>query len=393
MKNHFDHVVVGGGPMGASAAKYLALSGARVLLISAPEPVAERTGLRSSHNDISRLTRGLDGSPVWAKLGHTSIARYQHLEKASGIRFFTESGCLTLLEGSAPNLTDVEANLLAVGATEGVVSDTLGSAELRERFSTLNVPPGSRGFHEKTNAGWLNPLDYVRAQVEVGRGAGLTVWSDIMTSASRTARGFTVQTEGGLECTSDHLLFAQGVYSLFADSPFRPRKLDVFARTVVRVELDPDQVAAMGGIPSMIVRGASDNDNCYLVPPVRYPDGKYYIKIGGGRRVHTLASRLQLDNWYYGDGDHEIAARLLSRLEGLLPATVPKRGISQACSIAVAPSGLPIIDKIHENVGVLTGGNGHAAKCGDELGRLGAEMMLENARWDDGYPVNAFSGS
>lgn len=392
MKNHFDHVVVGGGPMGASAAKYLALSGARVLLISAPEPAADRAGLRSSHNDVSRLTRGLDGSPVWAKLAQRSIARYKELERISGIPFFAESGCLTLLDASAPNAVDVAANLMAVGAAEGVRSDTLDSAALRERFSALDVATGARGFHETADSGWLNPLDYVRAQIEVGRESGLTVWSDIMTSASRGEHGVIVRTEGGLECTADHALFAQGVYSLFSESLSRQPELSVFARTVVRVELDPVQVAALEGIPSMIVRGASDDDNCYLVPPVQYPDGKHYIKIGGGRRVNMLKSRSQLNEWYAGDGDPAIAARLLRRLEGLIPATRAKSGISQACSIAVAPSGHPIIEKVHNNVGVLTGGNGHAAKCGDELGRLGCEMMLGNARWSDGYPLNAFSG-
>jgi sarcosine oxidase len=392
MKNHFDHVVVGGGPMGASAAKYLALSGARVLLISAPEPAADRAGLRSSHNDLSRLTRGLDGSPVWAKLAQHSIARYKELERSSGIPFFTESGCLTLLESAAPDAADTAANLMAVGAAEGVRCDTLDAPALRERFSALDVATGARGFHERADAGWLNPLDYVRAQIEVGRESGLTVWPDVMISAERGARGLSVRTAGGLECTADNALFAQGVYSLFAEPLFRQQELSVFARTVVRVELDAAQVAALEGIPSMIVRGASDEDNCYLVPPVQYPDGKHYIKIGGGRRVHSLASRSQLHEWYAGDGDPEIAARLLRRLEGLMPVTMPKNGISQACSIAVAPSGLPIIEKIHDNIGVLTGGNGHAAKCGDEVGRLGSEMMLGNARWSDGYPLNAFSG-
>lgn len=56
MAETFDFVVVGKGMMGAAAARYLALSGARVALVGPDEP-ADRTthdGVFASHYDNGR---------------------------------------------------------------------------------------------------------------------------------------------------------------------------------------------------------------------------------------------------------------------------------------------------------------------------------------------------
>jgi hypothetical protein len=34
-------------------------------------------------------------------------------------------------------------------------------------------------------------------------------------------------------------------------------------------------------MPSLIVHGADGIDDFYMLPPIRYPDGKIYMKIGG----------------------------------------------------------------------------------------------------------------
>jgi sarcosine oxidase len=141
----------------------------------------------------------------------------------------------------------------------------------------------------------------------------------------------------------------------------------------------------------MIVRGVDDDKNCYIVPPIRYPDGKWYMKIGGGRRTQELTSRRQMTDWFATDGDQDVAGELLARLGELVPAATPTDGRSQACVITVAESGLPRARKLQPRVGLLTGGNGHAAKSGDEIGRLGAALMLGRMDWQSGYETGVFA--
>lgn len=390
MSSHFDHVVVGGGPMGASAAKYLATSGAKVLLIAAPEAIDDVLDLHSSHNDVSRIARGLDSNEVWSQMARTSIARFRDLEEQSSTPFFTESGCLTLFDRTRSGNVTKMAELQRVGLKHDVPNVNLDPWGLAERFPGINAPAESQGVYEPAAAGWINPRNYVRAQIIVGQQAGLEVWSEPVTSVSLMGSRVNLTTSTGRICTCDQVLFAMGAYSLFDPPVPLYEELTVFARTVVRVELDDNQLKELGQIPSMIVRGATDIQNCYVVPPVKYPDGKHYIKIGGGRRTQTITSRSELDGWFAGDGDPLVTKALLHRLEELLPSIRPQRWISQACAITVTSSGLPWIEKLGPNIGILTGGNGHAAKCGDELGRLGAELMLGNTEWSDGYEPGVF---
>ena len=92
----FKYIVVGAGMMGAAAARHLSVQTDDVALIGPGEPADRKThkGVFSSHYDEARITRGFDGDPVWAELAQRSIHRYDEIEAKSGIRFFTEAGCL-----------------------------------------------------------------------------------------------------------------------------------------------------------------------------------------------------------------------------------------------------------------------------------------------------------
>jgi sarcosine oxidase len=388
----FQHIVVGAGPMGASAAKYLAQAGQRVLLLAPEEPAdSAEFGRYTSHSDLSRLARGLDNNTVWASLAKASIDRYRALERESGVPFFHEVGCVTVVEGATTVNEDKLGEMEAVAASVDIAYDRLSASDLVREIPHLAAKSGTVGYLESANAGWLNPRDFVRAQIASGEQHGLWVCSEPMQTAEVGAAGVDVTTAAGNRLTGDQALFAMGAHSAFdlpvpADEPFT-----IYARTVVHVPLSDAQAAQLSELPCMIVRGVDDDKNCYIVPPIRYPDGKWYMKIGGGRRTQELTSRGQMTDWFATDGDPDVAGELLARLAELVPAATPTDGHSQACVITVAESGLPRSRKLQPRVGLLTGGNGHAAKSGDEIGRLGAGMMLGRADWQSGYEAGVFA--
>lgn len=389
----FDHLVIGGGPMGASAARYLAQAGARVMLLAPRDPATAEpgTGLPSSHADLSRITRQLDADPVWARLAAQSIARYRELERQSGIDFFTESGCLAVVEGDDERAQSQLAAFTEVASGLDIHHEHLTDPLLAQKFPSLRVAPGTTVLHESSGAGWIDPRAFVRAQIAVGVRHGLEVVYEPMVATDARQRAVEVTTQSGRRITGEHALFAMGPYSAF-DLPVGDSvELEIYARTVVHVRLSELQRWELGPLPSLIVRGIVDDDNCYILPPALYPDGDWYIKIGGGRRAQSIDSRDELAEWFAGPGDPELGAALLERLHRLLPVTRGDAGVTQACAITVAPSGLPRVVRLSDRTVLATGGNGHAAKSGDEIGLLAARLALGQEGWDAGYPAEAFS--
>ena len=199
-----------------------------------------------------------------------------------------------------------------------------------------------------------------------------------------------VTTWSGAQLHADHATFAMGPYSAFDLPEPAPAALVVYARTVVHVQLTAAQREALGALPSMIVRGLTDEDNCYILPPTQYPDGNWYMKIGGGIRAQQITARAELDEWFAGEGDPDLGATLSARIQRLLPATEGSPWSTQACAITVAKSGLPTISRLSARTALVTGGNGHAAKSGDEIGRLAAGLLLGREDWTAGYDPAAF---
>lgn len=389
----FDHLVIGGGPMGASAARYLAQSGSRVMLLAPRDPATALpgVGLPSSHADLSRITRRLDPNPVWGRLAVESVARYRDLERESGIPFFTESGCLAVVEGDDQRAESQLAAFTTVASELEVPYERLAGTELAQKFPSLRVAPGTTVLHEPVGAGWIDPRAFVRAQIAVGVKHGLDVVYEPMVATDVREDSIEVTTVSGARLVGERVMFAMGPYSAFDLPVADSQELVVYARTVVHVRLSRQQRQELGQLPSLIVRGTVDEDNCYILPPAQYPDGEWYIKIGGGRRAQSISTREELTEWFSGPGDPVLGAALQERLEQLLPATRGEPGLTQACAITVARSELPRLVRLSDRASLVTGGNGHAAKSGDEIGLLAARLAREQEDWDAGYPVEAFS--
>lgn len=138
----FKYIVVGAGMMGAAAARHLSAQTDGVALIGPDEPADRKThtGVFSSHYDEARITRGFDGDPVWAELAQRSIRRYAEIEAKSGIRFFTEAGCL--FTGNGKGLAgDYVSRALSSTGRLGLGVETIGSGALAGRFPMFSCPP------------------------------------------------------------------------------------------------------------------------------------------------------------------------------------------------------------------------------------------------------------
>ncbi len=356
--------VVGAGLMGSAAARHLAKAGCDVTLIGPDEPEDKRShqGVHGSHYDEGRITRHNALKPFWVEVSAASIARYPEIEAESGIAFFTEAGALMAGSDARMGQVDLAAQLC------GVESHALGPDGLRDTFPFFDFPPDFSGAYERRQAGHISPRRLVGAQQKAAAEHG----AKRLIAEVRGVEGGRVITDDGL-LAFDQVLVAAGGWT---DAVLgRPPQLDVYARTVALFEIDAEQAARLASMPSLVYEAPEDP---YLLPPIRYPDGRIYVKLGGDPEDVRLDGPEAVGQWFRAGGNADVRDRLEAMIRALMP-TLAIRGVTMdACVTSWTHDRLPEIRRLDDGLSVCTGGNGAGAKCSDELGRRGAALILEN---------------
>lgn len=77
------------------------------------------------------------------------------------------------------------------------------------------------------------------------------------------------------------VLVATGAQTNFRELLPREKKVDVhlLTQTVLFLELGEHDMQRLRDMPSIICEG-SGKFGCYILPPIRYPNGKVYLKLG-----------------------------------------------------------------------------------------------------------------
>ncbi|MBB3914204.1 NAD(P)/FAD-dependent oxidoreductase [Rhizobium fabae] len=381
----FRFIVIGRGMMGAAAARHLSSMADGIALIGPREPEERKThdGVFASHYDEARITRTFDANLAWGTFAARALDRYREIEAKSGISFYSEVGCLYV--GPQKAEEDFFRDAVAVSRTLGSDIEAIAPAELGRRFPYLAVDPDFTGYFERRRAGHINPRALVRAQVSLAEQGGVSLIEETVTSV-RDAGSHVEVTAGGKSYSAGRVLVAAGGFSNFHTLLPRPIDTRVMARTVVFYEMGEREMAIFGDMPSTIVLGDREEDHIYILPPVRYPDGKTYLKLGGDTERLSFQNLKDAGAWFRSDGsaaerDHlsRIALQLMPELAGC-PVT------SGPCVANFTPTGYPYVGFAQSpRIGVLTGGNFVAAKSSDELGRLGAVLLAEGRLGDEDF--------
>jgi sarcosine oxidase len=387
MATHYKYIVIGAGMMGSAAARHLAGLSDGVALIGPAEPKnpASHQGVFGSHYDEGRITRTIDPDPVWALLANRSIARYGDIARDSGVDFYSEVGCLLTgpaRDGQPSYVGDV---LSAVARLE-VETQILDEAALQQQFPYFSFGAGSEGVFEPQNAGHINPRRLVKAQIALAEKAGATIIRQTVILVREEGGLVSVATAEGEVFTAEKVLVAAGGFSIAKNLLPQPIDLSVFARTVAFFEIGEPEAERLAGMPSLIARMPEATDDFYLLPPIRYPDGKIYLKIGGDPDDVRLESDAEIRAWFRSGGRESARLHLTRQMQRLMPELLAESQPMAACVVAFTPTGYPAIGfSSSPNIAVVTGGCGAAAKSSDEIGRLGAMLLLEGAIHDPAF--------
>jgi sarcosine oxidase len=408
MSEILEVVVVGAGMFGAAAAKYLSRSGAEVLVIGPAESqLGEVAGRHAfgAYFDEARITRRLGWDPVWGATDASSLQRFRDIEAESGIGFFHECGSLVLMAGSISHRTDA---IVAQCAAEGIEVDRLAAAALRAELPQLGALPmsgGVEGLLERKQAGYLNPRRLVQAQLSLAQAAGARLLRAAVLGIQPDSSG-TWRLEvhdGGSSSTvrARRVLVATGAFTNHNNVLPDGQRLALhpFSEPNLLFEVGAGQLESLRQLPPVVTVDpddtGDDNLSLYLVPPVRYPDGKWYLRIGPGMQpyVDELRTVEEMVDWY---ARQELTTRQtasLTRMMGLLLSGFEPVSVrSSGCIIEKTPSRYPYIGHLggDPSITVAVGGNGHGARGSDEIGRLAARV-LRGEPWDSPIPQDTFT--
>lgn len=387
MTPQFQYAVVGRGLTGAAAARHLAEQVSGVVLIGPDEPVDRAThdGVFASHYDEGRITRTIDPDENWARFANRSIARYRDIERRSGITFFSEKGCLVsgLTTGASQ---DHMVSVRDSAAKLGVEIELLDDAGLAAKFPYFSFPPGSEAVFEPKGAGHVSPRNLVAAQTRLTELAGGTVLRKQVEAIHQRDGHAEIVLDDGEVITAAKVLVAAGGFSNKQGLLPDPLDLNVYARTVTFFEIDEAEAERLADMPSMIFKPDDVMLGVYMLPPIRYPNGKAYLKIGGDVVDISLETEPDVRNWFKTEGDAEAREHLIRNMGNLVPGLKISRIHTDSCVVSYTPTGYPAIGWTSApSIAVMAGGCGAAAKSSDEIGRLGSELLLHGRIIDQAY--------
>ncbi|MBX9456006.1 MAG: FAD-binding oxidoreductase [Rhizobium sp.] len=387
MTPQFHYAIVGRGLTGAAAARHLAEQVPGVVLIGPDEPTdrANHNGVFASHYDEGRITRTIDPDETWARLANRSIARYADVESRSGVHFFREKGCLISGDASEPSQRHMR-DVREAADRLGVRCERLDDDRLRARFPYFKFPAGADAAFEPRGAGHISPRRLVAAQSLLTERAGGTVIREEVHAIDQKDGHAEITLASGQAVSAQKVLVAAGGFTNRRGLLPEPLDLTVYARTVVLIEVDAAQADELSGMPCLITKPDDGVSGIYLLPPILYPDGRFYLKIGGDPADIALQTEEDVRGWFRTPGNAAARDHLVASMMQLLPGLRVAGMRTEPCVTSFTPTGYPAIGWTSgSSTAVMAGGCGAAAKGSDEIGRLGAELLLHGRIVDSAY--------
>ncbi|MFM7687714.1 MAG: NAD(P)/FAD-dependent oxidoreductase [Actinomycetota bacterium] len=386
-----DTLVVGAGPVGSAAARHLSrdADAGSVMVVGPAEPNDHRVhdGVHGAWHDQARLTRVIAGDEVWAHLAQASIARYAEIRDEGGQDFHTPGSVLYVFE-HGKGFEQHRGVAQSCGAQFVEIEGDGGG-----RFPYFRLPPGGRSLLEAGQAGVVNPRAMVANQLRAAESRGATVVRDVVIGLEPEAGGVLARLASGGRLRCRRAVVAAGAY--VNSFGLLPEAAPVASIGITAHFFSVDDALAdeLAGMPGLLwFDDPAGGTFVYSVPPIRYPDGRLWFKIGGHRESGPLADRGSIDEWHRSDGGEMSLEGVRQWVAAHVPALAGHAAHSVGCVITESASAMPVItDPLPGMLVVATGCSGAAAKSCDEIGRIAAVLAV-HGEWDSSLDRWVLSG-
>lgn len=388
----YDCIVIGKGLIGSAAAKYLKKTFEHVAIIGPDEPVhqLDKAQVFGSHYDQSRVQRVIGVDPVWTLLNKQSAAQYAKLEKESGVHFHSSEGCLYV----SPNGKDAYIQKLPEQANQfRLPYQFFENGDLiHKALPDFTFPAHSFGMLEPAPSGHINPFQLIKAQLHVFKTQGGVIYNDTVVKTEYENQLYKIHTESGQQLNSRKVLVTAGAFSNFFGLLPRSLELELESETVLLAQVSKDEAKRLSKLPSLLYElETSEVEGIYMVHPVQYPDGQFYLKMGCNLATDIPFETLeQIQEWFRnGDGDANKEV-LRKTLHAIMPNLRTMGYKTKKCIVSRTAHGHCYIGSTgQENLFVAAGGNGYSAMCSDATGQVAAHYVI-HGNVPSGYSAKSF---
>jgi glycine/D-amino acid oxidase-like deaminating enzyme len=375
-------LIAGNGMFGAAIARHLAPY-ANVTVVG-PEARADGSGGYGAHHDEGRIIGDLSRDPVWSALNRRARDGMTELDPT----LITSCGALTATTRDGPDYLSVAAQLRE---HSGADIRTLTADAACAGFPMVRFGPDETILHQPA-AGHFSPRRYVALAMRSAQGNGAAIASGTVRALHTSATGTEAELDDGRRLHAEAAIVASGSFAAGSDLLPVPTALRAKSEVYVMAELDDQQAAGLDAMPCINrMIGHPMLSDLYVLPPIRYPDGRTYLKFGANTMIdHWLPDPAAVRAWYdHGDDDGPLSA-LREVLTDLLPDVRIRSWHTRRCADAYTAHRHPYIDILEPGrLIVALGGNGRGAQAADAVGYLTAHLAL-TGQWQSGLPRDAF---
>ncbi|HRH59532.1 MAG TPA: FAD-dependent oxidoreductase [Chitinophagaceae bacterium] len=386
----YDIIVVGKGLIGAAAAKYISRHHANILVVGADEPANNHDAIvYASHYDQGRVQRIVGRDTVWTRLNIDSAKQYKQLQQESGLEFHYPVGCLYATAHEQDNYL---AHLHEQAARFDFPYRLYNGEELQTAFPDFHFPENIRANFEAAPSGHINPRKLIEAQLTVCKKNGGTVISDTVVQVKPVHDIFQITTASKNIYKAKKVLLAPGAFTNFLSLMQQKLWLQLKSETIVQAKVTAEEAARLSKLPSLLYEITTDElDEIYLIRPIQYPDGNYYLKIGCNLTNDKYFSTLEEVQQWFRNGDSEMNLPVLKQaLQEVMPHLMVQEYIAKRCIITYTKHRKQYISETDcKGLYIATGGNGYSAMCSDALGNIASHVVINNS-FPAGYCAEDF---
>ena len=356
------------------------MSEERVSVIGPDEPSDMQEGVVfSSHYDQARIQRIIGTDAIWTLLNQQSANEYPSLQKESNINFHTPVGCLYVNpQGSDLYLEQIEQLAKKFNCRYHFYEN---GKSLNKAFPEFHFPEISKGIFEDVPSGFINPRLLIKAQLKVFTKNNGTIINEIAQEIIYEKETIKIITRDGNIFETKKVLVAAGAFTNSFNLLEKKLAFKLKSETTIWAKVNNKEAMRLNKLPSLLYEiDSPEIRNIYLIKPVQYPDGNYYLKMGANIPEDIYFENLEdIQNWFRKVDNNENLEILQQALTKLMPRIKIEEFTTKKCIITRTPHGKPYIGAVNDKgLFVAAGGNGYGAMCSDALGRIASHLLVQN---------------
>src|SRR6185312_13107077 len=277
---NYDTIIIGRGLIGTAAAKYTSRMKKGVALIGPDEATTSREKIVfASHYDAARIQGLVGKDTVTTMLNQQSAHAFAQLEKETNIRFRSEEGCLTVFPDNPDFfISEYESRAKKSGIAYRIAE---GADSLKECNSEFCFPTSAKGFYELAPAGHINPRLLIQAQETVFKKNGGKIYNETVKKIDFEKNVIKITCFTGQIFEAKKVLLATGAFTNFFDLLKAKVELKLKSESTVWIKVEEKEALRLKSLPALLYKiNQPGIQDVYLIQPVKYPDGNYYLKVG-----------------------------------------------------------------------------------------------------------------